>query len=515
MEKIQNTSTMVKQNRSELKRQYTISVAKKDSGFQARATLKVIGGVKNPRLTAYSGISQSDAVCKILNKMAERLTEYRNMNLLRKESCLNIYDSIMISMQELNLTSNSDVMDSATAVFKILTSINNTNIPTTIYPQSNIYQNNNQSVQFNNVFQTSSITLEEKNKLEFFEQNQVTPVISKDFETVALEWFEHEKSLTEKSEDNPKPLSPKTVQGYNSPLTDVLIPYFKDKQICLITEKNIKELINSINGYRTKEIVYIVLKMLFDFAREKNYIFYTPRIRKPQKPYAEEEESIIFIESDRQDVWLDYFETENTDVSLLFETMLLTGLRPEEACGLKWCAIDETSNELIINNAYKDYPIYDGVRIIGHERGDGRLKTTESYRKIPLNPRLKKILLEHKEKQQRLFKLFKTKWNENSYIFVNQYRRPYVPENLSKCMRTFIKKYELEYMTPYGLRHSFATFCSEEGMEEIVLMRLMGHSDFNTTQKYYICVSSKRKKQAMEQVYKHIFKNEYRTENIS
>ena len=511
MEKIQNTSTMVKQNRSELKRQYTISVAKKDSGFQARATLKVIGGAKNPRITAYSGISPSDAVCKILNKMAEKLTEYRNMNILKEQICLNIYDSIMISMQELNLTSNSDVMNSATAVFRILTINKNspmahTNLSSLI--TQNIYNPSNS-------FQQNPQSLEENTALSFFEQNQVTPVKSKEFEKVAEEWFEHEKSLTEKSEDNPKPLSPKTVQGYNSPLTDILIPYFNTKPICLITEQNIKDLINSISGYRTKEIVYVVLKMLFDFAREKNYIFYIPRIRKPQKPYAEEEESIIFIESDRQDVWLDYFEVENTDVSLLFETMLLTGIRPEEACGLKWCAIDENTNELIINNAYKDYPIYDGVRVIGHTRGDGRLKTPESYRRIPLNPRLKKRLLEHKEKQKRLFKLFRTKWDENSYMFVNQYRRPYVPENLSKCMRTFIKKYELEYMTPYGLRHSFATFCSEEGMEEIVLMRLMGHSDFNTTQKYYICVSSKRKKQAMEQVYKHIFENEHRIEKAA
>ena len=38
--------------------------------------------------------------------------------------------------------------------------------------------------------------------------------------------------------------------------------------------------------------------------------------------------------------------------------MLLTGVRPEEACGLKWCVIDERNNELIINNAYKDSPIY-------------------------------------------------------------------------------------------------------------------------------------------------------------
>ncbi len=116
MKKLQNTNTttMVKQNRSELKRHYTISVVPKDKGFQARVTLKVIGGGKNPRITSYSGISTKDAVCKILLKMAERLSEYKKMNLLKREICLNIYDSIMISIQELRLTTDSDVMKSAT-----------------------------------------------------------------------------------------------------------------------------------------------------------------------------------------------------------------------------------------------------------------------------------------------------------------------------------------------------------------------------------------------------------------
>ncbi len=64
--------------------------------------------------------------------------------------------------------------------------------------------------------------------------------------------------------------------------------------------------------------------------------------------------------------------------------MLLTGLRPEEACGLKWCAIKEDTNELSINNAYKDSPIYnEKYKVIGHTRGDGRLKTPESYRTLP------------------------------------------------------------------------------------------------------------------------------------
>lgn len=73
----------------------------------------------------------------------------------------------------------------------------------------------------------------------------------------------------------------------------------------------------------------------------------------------------------------------------------------------------------------------------------------------------------------------------------------------------FRKKYSLtsreNYVTPYGLRHSFATYCSEHGMEEIVLMKLMGHSNFETTQKYYIKVSAKRKRLAMQEAYKLVF----------
>lgn len=75
-------------------------------------------------------------------------------------------------------------------------------------------------------------------------------------------------------------------------------------------------------------------------------------------------------------------------------------------------------------------------------------------------------------------------------------------------MRKFIKKYELEHMTPYRLRHSFASFCSEKDMDQLVLMKFMGHSDFNTIQKYYISISNKRKKLAMEKAYKSILENE-------
>lgn len=504
MIKIQEITSIKKETKNDLNKHYCISVQNKRNGFEARITLEIIGGGKNPRFSAFSSNSKLDTIIKILEKIKERLIEYKNSNFLTKEVSLKIYDSLMFSIQELQLTSNMDIMKSINNIFQILTTNNNY----IVQPQNNMIEMQNS---YNNYVPNpiiNNINSTEQNTVAF--QSNISKVVSKSFKDVALEWFEYKLSLTKESIDNPKPLSPKTLHGYNDVINTQILPYFKNnKNISLLTEKNFKDCIMSFNGYRNKETVYIVLKMILDFSREKGYIYFIPKLKKPKKPYTDKEEGIIFIESDRQDIWLDYFEKENTDISMLFETMLLTGLRPEEACGLKWCAIKEEAKELSINNAYKDFPIYnEEYKIIGHNRGDGRLKTPESYRTIPLNDRLNRRLLEHKEKQQKLFKTYKINWNEKEYIFLNQYKKTFIPENLSGNMKKFIEKYNLEHMTPYGLRHSFASFCSEKGMDQLVLMKLMGHSDFNTTQKYYISISNKRKKLAMEKAYKSILEKE-------
>jgi len=64
-------------------------------------------------------------------------------------------------------------------------------------------------------------------------------------------------------------------------------------------------------------------------------------------------------------------------------------------------------------------------------------------------------------------------------------------------MPEFIKKYKLEHLTVYGLRHSFATLCSTLCMPPEVLHVLMGHADFETTRKYYIHITEERKKNEM------------------
>lgn len=72
---------------------------------------------------------------------------------------------------------------------------------------------------------------------------------------------------------------------------------------------------------------------------------------------------------------------------------------------------------------------------------------------------------------------------------------------LTNKMPTFIKKYNLEHLTVYGLRHSFATLCSTLGMPPEVLHVIMGHADFDTTRKYYIHITEERKRNEMMKMY--------------
>lgn len=71
----------------------------------------------------------------------------------------------------------------------------------------------------------------------------------------------------------------------------------------------------------------------------------------------------------------------------------------------------------------------------------------------------------------------------------------------NKQNATIYKKYELEHLTTYRLRHSFATLCSTLGIPPEVLHVIMVHADFDTTRKYYIHITGEWKKNKMMKMY--------------
>ena len=69
---------------------------------------------------------------------------------------------------------------------------------------------------------------------------------------------------------------------------------------------------------------------------------------------------------------------------------------------------------------------------------DGDLKTTKSYRNIPMTPRLKEMLLNLKREKMNNLQYGQER-NNNKYVFLNTIETPYVPERLTKKITEFIK----------------------------------------------------------------------------
>lgn len=461
--------------------QYSVSVRVTNNGyFEARISIK-IGGGRSPRIQK-GGRTEELAVLNLLTALENHIDTCYNSGIITTKIDDCIPQRLMKSINDLGLIT-PEISTIALAIFNKIAFINS-NIMNTIaipnnvisfYPPQNNIPNSVAPVPAN-VFTTAPALVPTNNLIvETPKEKQEICVI----EDIANEWHIYRLSLCKKTEDNPKPLSQTTVDNNYKRLNDDILPFFNKNKILYlsqITEDWVKSLLKSIKCQNSKHKAYIALNMLFKYAIKNKKATINPleKIDKPPEKIdtGNEEDDDNYIEPDRQDIWLDKFESEyeesrlqdqKSDMSILFETMLLTGIRPEEACGLKWTALDLKNNELIINNAHKDFIKYDeNGEENGHYRSDDKLKTPQSYRRIPLNPRLREILLKHKKYQQELFKKSraiksrKWKWSENQYMFLGRNYYPYVSEDLAYGLRKFRNKYNLEYCSPYRIK---AFFC--------------------------------------------------------
>lgn len=345
------------------------------------------------------------------------------------------------------------------------------------------------------------------NKLEYDELHKAMSNVGKDF---SLKIFVY-KMLQEKklqSEINlysrRRKVSPKTVTSYLGTANRQILPIWGDLDIRNITTELLQKHFDTLD-YSEKYLkdIKLILRLTFQTAINLGVIKENPATkiyvgnRKCNKGVE-----IEHLDKERQAVWLDLFEQDGRQWAYLFEAILLSGGRPEEVCAFSWNSVDFDRDMIYIRKAYKDSIVYDNnLKKKCHKRGLGDLKTPQSERDIPLHPRLKKLLLKIKTDRILEYKHKGKKWNENDFIFLNENGEPFVSEMLTNKMPKFIKKYNLEHMTVYALRHSYASLSSAEGMPPEVLHILMGHSDFDTTRRYYIHITEARKQQEALKLY--------------
>ncbi|MCI8421978.1 MAG: site-specific integrase [Lawsonibacter sp.] len=146
------------------------------------------------------------------------------------------------------------------------------------------------------------------------------------------------------------------------------------------------------------------------------------------------------------------------------------GLRREEICGLKWENVNFPRRVVYIREARTAY----GATIVQKET-----KNRASVRTLYMPEDVYQLLTQEQQRQE----LELTK--PTGHVVLDQKGQPYSPNALSLAFTRFVRKHDLPRVTLHGLRHSFATIASFQGVSLFDIGKALGHSTPATTGRIY------------------------------
>ena len=148
------------------------------------------------------------------------------------------------------------------------------------------------------------------------------------------------------------------------------------------------------------------------------------------------------------------------------------GLRREELCGLKWENVNFQLRVIYIREARTAF----GATIIQKET-----KNRASVRTLYLPEDIFRLLNQERARQNALFR----GREEPGHVVLDHKELPYSPNALSLAFTRFVRKNDLPRVTLHGLRHSFATIASFQGVSLFDIGKALGHSPPAPTGRIY------------------------------
>lgn len=312
-------------------------------------------------------------------------------------------------------------------------------------------------------------------------------------------WFEQWLANTETS------LAPSSWATNRSAVNQWITPTIGHVQVSKLGAQHVRQVVKAVlDGGRAPSTAVrthsVLLKGLSAALQEGRRV--APAVFHVPAPSANESERDAIPLDDALAILAAALDTDH---AARWVAALLQALRPAEARGLTWDAIDFDSDTIDISWQLKPLPYrVKGDRASGFRVPTGydtehlvdsyhlvRPKTRSGRRLIPMVPWMKAALMDWRDKQ--------TGPNPHSLLWPADDGSPQTDKQDRKAWRALLANAEVPAYDLYAARHTAATLLRRAGVDDETIVAIMGHASILST-KAYLHTDTERARQALEKV---------------
>jgi integrase len=301
--------------------------------------------------------------------------------------------------------------------------------------------------------------------------------------------------------DNIKPtidLRRRTKVGYQNAIDKWIRPHLGDLRIGELTREDIQGLYSLMGkAHKSRSSmnqVRAVLSQAMDEAMVSGYVksnlvkfVKLPKKKKPDPVYLTYEEVMAIKKT-----------ALSTGSWLRWALAVIYGMRQGECLGLRWVDVSIGDKVLRVRKSQG--------RIAGQGLVLEDLKTSSSIRDLPLTDEMVELFRQHRRNQIEQRLIAGSNWIENGQVFTTKLGTPVDNGNDRKDWDKILKESGVRPIKLHAARHTAATMMLETGSDIVVVSKLLGHSNIQTTVEFYAHVKQESKLQAIENLGRELLK---------
>lgn len=266
---------------------------------------------------------------------------------------------------------------------------------------------------------------------------------------------------------------PKTVMLYKATISNHLKPAFGRIKLDALDTHTIKKLYNSLRRPRedkpalspkTIKNIHGIFHKALQQAVKIGYLRFNPadacelpRMEHREIKPLDDETIAAFMKAIR-----------GHRFEVVYLTMLFTGMRRGEACGLTWDCVDLEQGTIRVDKQLQNVPGQPGeFRLISTKNNKGRT--------IPVALFVTEILKKHKIQQDKLKAEAGPLWQENNFVFCNEVGEHLSPNTVYHNYKRIVKALGLPDARLHDLRHSYAVASLRAGDDIKTVQSNLGH----------------------------------------